>query len=249
MKKFILISIFMMLFTSLIFADTTTATSTLQITGYKSEKLFDSILKVYVYNTTSGQSSTTEFGSEIDILDGVAVADISDSLNGYINDYKDVFSIKVQTNLKSNINVNISVSPFISQDSTQSSVIKTIYSLTTSNGTYTYYKKSGSGRSGTYYIYTGSWNPNSLILTVGDNGDKNSTNYTIVQSISAKKQSGSGSPSSYTIPDDYIVLYPAEENRTIDSMIYVKMKLNTTLDNILPNVKYVAPVIITVSTE
>ncbi len=247
MKKIILICMFIMLFTSLLFADT--ATSTLQITGYKNMP-DEGILRVYVYNTTSSSSSTTEVGKEIDILDGVAATSIDTSLNNYITSYKDVFSIKIQTNLNKKVKIEINVNPFTSQGTT-SSVIPTIYKFSTTAGTYTTLNASriptSSSRSRYYFKYTATMTiDNSTVNASSSEGTA-----TISQSISAGYASSSSSYywNSYTVPTTYETLYPNDTNATVDSTINVTMKLNTELDNILTNVKYVAPVKITVTME
>lgn len=231
MKRFTLISIFIMLFTSLLFADTKTSTATLQITGYKNMPN-DGILRVYVYNTTSSTSSTTEVGKEIDV---------SDLLDSYISSSKDVFSIKVQTNLNKTITLTITVAPFTSQGTTES-VISTRYSFTTSAGTYTTTKSYSSY----YYKYSASMSSDKSTITVSALGSTGTA--TITQTISGQYRYR-GTWYDYTIPSTSDVLYPNDENATVDSTISVKMKLNTTKTEILANVKYVAPVIITVSAE
>lgn len=222
-----------MLFTSLLFADTKTSTATLQITGYKNMPN-DGILRVYVYNTTSSTSSTTEVGKEIDV---------SDLLDSYISSRKDVFSIKVQTNLNKTITLTITVAPFTSQE-TAESVISTSYGFTTTAGTYTTTEKYNDH----YYKYSANMSTDKSTITVSALGSTGTA--TITQTISGQRQrSSSESWSSYTIPSTYDVLSPNDENATVDSTISVKMKLNTTKTDILANVKYIAPVIITVSAE
>lgn len=231
MKRFTLISIFIMLFTALLFADTKTSTATLQITGYKNMPN-DGILRVYVYNTTSSTSSTTEVGKEIDV---------SDLLDSYISTSKDVFSIKVQTNLNKTITLTITVAPFTSQE-TAESVISTSYRFTTTAGTYTTTKSYSSY----YYRYSAGMSTDKSTITVSALGSTGTA--TITQTISGQYRYR-GNWYDYTIPSTYNVLYPNDKNATVDSTISVKMKLNTTKTDILANVKYVAPVIITVSAE
>ncbi len=245
MKKIILICMFIMLFTSLLFA-AESATSTLQITGYKNIP-DEGILRVYVYNTTSSSSSTTEVGKEIDILDGVDATSIDTSLQSYITSYKDVFSIKIQTNLKNPVKIEINVNPFTSQGTT-SSVIPTSYEFSTTAGTYTTSEKHQSSSWSDYYYfkYTATMGIDKSTVTVSESESTGTA--TITQSISAQYKYRNRWYN-YSIPSSYDTLYPNDTNATVDSMIYVTMKLNTELDNILTNVKYVAPVKITVTME
>lgn len=246
MKKIILICMFIMLFASLLFA-AESATSTLQITGYKNIP-DEGILRVYVYNTTSSSSSTTEVGKEIDILDGVDATSIDTSLQNYITNYKDVFSIKIQTNLNKKVKIEINVNPFTSQGTT-SSVIPTSYEFSTSPGTYETDNDYYYNRRYYYFKYSASMSNDKSTVTVSDSSSTDTA--TITQSISGFRKSSyySSNWSTHTIPSSYDTLYPNDTNATVDSMIYVTMKLNTELDNILTNVKYVAPVKITVTME
>ena len=235
MKKLMFVVVFIVLFGALLFADT--STSTLEIKGYKLSNMPDGILRVYVYNTTSTQDLT-----KADLVSNQI--DVSDYLSNYISGSKDVFSIKVQTNLNKTVIIKVTVAPFTSQDSEHSSVISTSYNFSTSPGTYettTYY-------SYYYYKYSGNMSNDKSTVTVSDSSSTDTV--TIRQSILGYRKSRYGwSWQTYNIPVKYETLYPNDEKATVDSTIAVKMKLNTTLNDITPNVQYVAPVVIEVSIQ
>lgn len=235
MKKLMFVVVFIVLFGALLFADT--STSTLEIKGYKLSNMPDGILRVYVYNTTSTQDLT-----KADLVSNQI--DLSDYLSNYISGSKDVFSIKVQTNLNKTVIIKVTVAPFTSQDSEHSSVISTSYNFSTSPGTYettTYY-------SYYYYKYSGNMSNDKSTVTVSDSSSTDTV--TIRQSILGYRKSRYGwSWQTYNIPVTYETLYPNDEKATVDSTIAVKMKLNTTLNDITPNVQYVAPVVIEVSIQ
>lgn len=236
MKKLMFVVVFIVLFGALLFADT--STSTLEIKGYKLSNMPDGILRVYVYNTTSTQDLTNA-----DLVSNQI--DVSDYLSNYISGSKDVFSIKVQTNLNKTVIIKVTVAPFTSQDSEHSSVISTSYNFSTSPGTYettTYY-------SYYYYKYSGNMSNDKSTVTVSDSSSTDTV--TIRQSILGycKSRYYGWSWQTYNIPVTYETLYPNDEKATVDSTIAVKMKLNTTLNDITPNVQYVAPVVIEVSIQ
>ena len=246
MKKLILVTVFLVFVASLIFANATTSVATLTIEGYKlSEAPEEGTLRVYVYDTSSSDSTTI-------VADKV---DITNYLSNYISGFKDVFSVKIQTNLNKKITVSISVSPFISQDTTKS-VIKTSYYLTKDEGSYTASSTTSDyyGTYTTYYKYTASMNVSDSSFTnsssgktVGNSASTDSATVQITQTISAKSGFRSDIINrSYSLKNetlDYI------EKNTVDSMIYMQMKLNTTTDKITANVEYKAPVTITVSIQ
>lgn len=235
MKKLMFVVVFIVLFGALLFADT--STSTLEIKGYKLSNMPDGILRVYVYNTTSTQDLT-----KADLVSNQI--DVSDDLSNYISGSKDVFSIKVQTNLNKTVIIKVTVAPFTSQDSEHSSVISTSYNFSTSPGTYettTYY-------SSYYYKYSGNMSNDKSTVTVSDSSSTDTV--TIRQSILGYRKRRYGwSWQTYNIPVTYETLYPNDDKATVDSTIAVKMKLNTTLNDITPNVQYVAPVVIEVSIQ
>ena len=211
---------------------------TLTIKGYKLGNLpADGILRVYVYDTTSSESSTTKVDDELDV---------TNYLNNYISGFKNIFSIKIQTNLVSPISVVINFSPFTSQDKTKTS-ISTSYYLKTSAGSYTNANK----KSSYYYTYSASMStfPDSFKNSSGVTVSTSSSNATVSQSISAKRgKNKNGINYTYTLTSK-TTLDNIDSNATVDSTIYVYMKLNTTYNDILANVKYIAPVKITVTTE
>lgn len=243
MKKLMFVVVFIVLFGALLFADT--STSTLEIKGYKLSNMPDGILRVYVYNTTSTQDLT-----KADLVSNQI--DVSDYLSNYISGSKDVFSIKVQTNLNKTVIIKVTVAPFTSQDSEHSSVISTSYNFSTSPGTYQ--TTSSHYYDNIYYYdfkYSASMNNDKSTVTVSDSSSTDTA--TIRQSISGQRRSIIGIIigiwSNHTIPSSYETLYPNDDRATVDSTISVKMKLNTILNDITPNVQYVAPVVIEVSIQ
>lgn len=239
MKKLMFVVVFIVLFGALLFADT--STSTLEIKGYKLSNMPDGILRVYVYNTTSTQDLT-----KADLVSNQI--DVSDYLSNYISGSKDVFSIKVQTNLNKTVIIKVTVAPFTSQDSEHSSVISTSYNFSTSPGTYQTTTRHYYNYRNYYFKYSASMNNDKSTVTVSDSNGTDTA--TIRQSISGQRRTGtSGSWSNHTIPSSYETLYPNDDKATVDSTIAVKMKLNTALDDITPNVEYVAPVVIEVSIQ
>lgn len=239
MKKLMFVVVFIVLFGALLFADT--STSTLEIKGYKLSNMPDGILRVYVYNTTSTQDLT-----KADLVSNQI--DVSDYLSNYISGSKDVFSIKVQTNLNKTVIIKVTVAPFTSQDSEHSSVISTSYNFSTSPGTYQTTTQHYYNYRYYYFKYSASMNKDKSTVTVSDSNSTDTA--TIRQSISGQRRTRtSGSWSNHTIPSSYETLYPNDEKATVDSTIAVKMKLNTTLNDITPNVQYVAPVVIEVSIQ
>ena len=265
-KKLIIFALIFIVSVSFIFADSDDATLTIQ--GYKNPDLpTDGTLKLYVYNTMSSQSSTTEVSGDLDV---------TSSLSTYISAFTDIFSIKLQTNLKSNVSLSVKFSPFISQDKNKN-VISTSYYLKASGTDYiNNYKTSSDRGRKTYYFIKHS--PSFTITptdfknstsgyTVSADEDGNATTATaeIVQTISSTSgsaQSSGGPRGSSSVDADDVTNWSTYSNQTssetleniatdgtVDSMIYVKMKLNTTLNAILANVNYQAPVIITVSVE
>lgn len=250
MKKLMFVVVFIVLFGALLFADT--STSTLEIKGYKLSNMPDGILRVYVYNTTSTQDLT-----KADLVSNQI--DVSDYLSNYISGSKDVFSIKVQTNLNKTVIIKVTVAPFTSQDSEHSSVISTTYSLSQSPGYYVTtesYPSGSSWWSTNYYYYrynaSATVSPSYINATDATSADNYST--ITLKMASARRstnrntlvRSATGG-SSYTLTGE--TLYPIENGATVDSTIAVKMKLNTTLNDITPNVQYVAPVVIEVSIQ
>ena len=224
--------------------------TTLDIKAYKLGDLpQDGILRVYVYNTSSdNQSSTTQVEDQLDI---------TSYLKSYISGFRNVFSIKIQTNLVSPISVVINFSPFTSQDKTKTS-ISTSYYLSTSAGSYT---NTSSKRDSSYYYYY--YKYSASMTTSPDSFEDSSSGTTVSTGTSSATVSQSISAKRYGTYDYYFnygedysltsttTLDNIDSNKTVDSMIYVYMKLNdiTYDDGIVANVKYVAPVKITVTTE
>lgn len=261
-KKLIIFALIFIVSVSFIFADSDDATLTIQ--GYKNPDLpTDGTLKLYVYNTMSSQSSTTEVSGDLDV---------TSSLSTYISAFTDIFSIKLQTNLKSNVSLSVKFSPFISQDKNKN-VISTSYYLKASGTDYTnnYNTESSysgwGGSSSTYYFIkhspsisitpTGFTNSSSG-YTVSVDEDEKATTATaeIVQTITSTYGTASRNSAdsvrkwrTYSNQTSSETLENIATDGTVDSMIYVKMKLNTTLNAIFANVNYQAPVIITVSVE
>ncbi len=237
-----MIALILISFVSFVFA-VNSDEATLTIKGYKNEDLpADSTLRVYVYNT-SGQSSTTAVDKKIDI---------TDYLSSYLS-FKDIFSIKIQTNMNKTIKISIAVSPFTNQDD-KTDVISTSYYLTTSAGSYD--SSSSYNSSGDYYykheasfsVSPSDFENNSTGYSVGSDGSSKSASADLKETVNSsyKKKKGRNW---YTYSPKGDVL-DGMSSSTIDSMIYVKMKLNvTSLDNINANVQYLAPVTIMVSTE
>ncbi len=250
MKKFTLFTVILLLFTSLIYADY--SETELKIEGYKLSNMPKTgILRVYVFNTSSSKDSDTSVNNQINLSDYIA---------NYISGYKDVFSIKVQTNLARTITIKITANPFVYWETsttengvttkTAKSVLKTSYKLTSSSGTYTTSKT----YSDYYYKYTSNVSTSSQATTLGKNNSTVSASTIATLTLSAQHSSDNNdwsywsSVSSIPVNNNTDkVLKNIEENATIDSMIYVTMKLGTTSNNILPNVQYVAPITITVS--
>ena len=244
-RKLLIIALILISFASFVFA-ANSDTATLTIKGYKNEDLpSDSTLRVYVYNTISGQSSTTAVDKKIDI---------TDYLSSYLN-FKDIFSIKLQTNMNKTIKISIAVSPFTNQDD-KTDVISTSYYLTTAAGSYD--SSSSSYSSGDYYYYykhvasfsvsPSDFENSSTGYSVGSDGSSKSAFADLQETVNSSYKRKNGR-TWYTYSPTRNVL-DGMSSSTIDSMIYVKMKLNvTSLDNINANVQYLAPVTITVSTE
>lgn len=230
------------------------AITTLNIRAYKLGNLpQDGILRVYVYNTsTDNQSSTTQVKDQGQL-------DVTKYLENYISGFRNVFSIKIQTNLVSPIKIVINFNPFTSQDNTKA-VIPTSYYLDTKAGSYA--NKSSSGAYSSYgsyryyyyyYRYSASMttSPNSFEDSSSGATVSTSSSATVNQGITIQRKADSRGSSwgSYTPTSDTTLDY-IDSDKTVDSMIYVYMKLNDiTYDNIIANVQYIAPVKITVTTE
>lgn len=244
MKKLMFVVVFIVLFGALLFADT--STSTLEIKGYKLSNMPDGILRVYVYNTTSTQDLT-----KADLVSNQI--DVSDYLSNYISGSKDVFSIKVQTNLNKTVIIKVTVAPFTSQD-TAKSVISTTYSLSQSAGYYVTTGSYYSSRRYYYYRYNASATVSPSYITATDATSADNYSEITLRMASARRSTNrstlvnsSTGGSSYSLTGE--TLYPIEDRATVDSTISVKMKLNTILNDITPNVQYVAPVVIEVSIQ
>lgn len=219
------------------------AITTLNIRAYKLGNLpQDGILRVYVYNTsTDNQSSTTQVKDQGQL-------DVTKYLENYISGFRNVFSIKIQTNLVSPIKIVINFNPFTSQDNTKA-VISTIYNLDTKAGSYT----NSSKKNNYYYKYSASMttSPNSFEDSSSGTTVSTSSSAIVNQGITIQRKADSKGSSwgSYTPTSDTTLDY-IDSDKTVDSMIYVYMKLNNiTYDNIIANVQYIAPVKITVTTE
>jgi hypothetical protein len=228
--------------------------TTLDIKAYKLGDLpQDGILRVYVYNTSSNeQSSTTQVENQLDI---------TSYLKDYISGFRNVFSIKIQTNLVSSISVVINFSPFTSQDKTKTSISTSYYlDTTTAAGSYTNASsKRDSSSSYYYYKYSASMTTKPTSFEDSSSGTTVSTgasSATVSQSISAKRNKYGTNDYYFNYwGEDYALsskttLDNIDSNKTVDSTIYVYMKLNDiTYEGIVANVQYVAPVKITVTTE
>ena len=244
-RKLLIIALILISFVSFVFA-ANSDTATLTIKGYKNEDLpSDSTLRVYVYNTISGQSSTTAVDKKIDI---------TDYLSSYLS-FKDIFSIKLQTNMNKTIKISIAVSPFTNQDD-KTDVISTSYYLTTKAGSYD--SSSSYYSSGSYYykheasfsVSPSDFENSSTGCSVGSEGSSKSASVALEEAIKSSRKKKRDSESEWSTYSPTRNVLDGMSSSTIDSMIYVKMKLNvTSLDNINANVQYLAPVTITVSTE
>ncbi len=225
------------------------AITTLNIRAYKLGNLpQDGILRVYVYNTsTDNQSSTTQVKDQGQL-------DVTKYLENYISGFRNVFSIKIQTNLVSPIKIVINFNPFTSQDNTKA-VISTSYYLKTDAGSYTNSRSKWDNSSSYYYYYKYSasmtTSPNSFEDSSSGTTVSTSSSAIVNQGITIQRKADSRGSSwgSYTPTSDTTLDY-IDSDKTVDSMIYVYMKLNDiTYDNIIANVQYIAPVKITVTTE
>lgn len=284
MKKLFLVPLFCLIIPSLLFADsdgqtsaddqsssnTKSSSATLTIKGYKkSTEPTEGTLKVYIYDTRSSTSSTTSVSDSLDVTDYV-----KKTTNNYISDYKDIFSIKIETNLKNPVKISIRFSPFVSQSEKQD-IIPTSYSLTYSGASFqgTYEEENGSGggwwgntTTTTYSIkHTPSTEDGkstySAEASIDDSGNVAFAYVNIVQKITSQKMKSNGfgnkNWSNYTNSSSSTTLEHIDSN-TIKSLINVKMKLvpteaqrtaHSTTNGITPNIQYVAPVTITVSIE
>ena len=263
MKKILFVFAFLIILcSSLVFADTS---ATLTIRGYKSAKEdtlpTEGNLIVSVYDTRTSQTSTASVGDQVDI---------TDDLENYKTAFKDIFAIKLQTNLKANVTVSIQFSPFINQKK-KSDKISTNYKLTANGTDYTYlYNQKKSMWTTYYYSYFVKHSPSLAVGTTTLNTSSGyevsaskTTTADIVQTIAtytATKRSYSDYPTisdvsdsdwyEYSDTSNSETLYKIEENAYVESMIYVQMKLD--LDSnyeIATNVDYKAPVKITVSAQ
>ena len=277
MKKLFLVSLFCLIIASLLFADsdgqtpaddqsssnTKSSSATLTIKGYKkSKEPTEGTLKVYIYDTRSSSSSTTSVSDSLDVTDYV-----KKTTDNYISDYKDVFSINIETNLKKSVKISIKFSPFVSQSEKQD-IIPTNYSLTYSGKAFqgTYEEKNGGfwSPTTTYYIkHTPSTKDGastySAEASIDDSGNVAFAYVNIVQKITSQKKRSNGNKnwSDYTDSSSSTTLAHIDSD-TIKSSINVQMKLVPTeaqktahskTNGITPNIQYVAPVTITVSIE
>ena len=265
MKKILFVFAFLIILcSSLVFADTS---ATLTIRGYKSAREdtlpTEGNLIVSVYDTRTSQTSTASVGDQVDI---------TDDLENYKTAFKDIFAIKLQTNLKANVTVSIQFSPFINQKK-KSDKISTNYKLTANGTDYTYLynqEEKSYFMWPTYYSYFVKHSPSLAVGTTTLNTSSGyevsaskTTTADIVQTIATYTATETSYRAYPTISDvsdsdwyEYSdtsnseTLYKIEENAYVESMIYVQMKLD--LDSnyeIATNVDYKAPVKITVSAQ
>ena len=266
MKKILFVFAFLIILcSSLVFADTS---ATLTIRGYKNSTKQDNLptegLIISVYDTRVTQSFTSLVTDRITITDDLGY-------DYYKTDYNDIFSIKIQTNLKANVSVDIQFSPFINQGDTND-YIPTSYKLTASGTDYinpNYYETSGKNSNKKYYFIK--YVPSFTNASSEVSGITTATTVNITQTITVETGSaeaiatGSGwnSTTTYSAPSvDAVTSWSSytssSSSETLDyigdayveSMIYVQMKLD--LDSnyeIATNVDYKAPVKITVSAQ
>ena len=261
MKKRLFLICCCLVFASLLFADAQSSDATLTVKGYKeASDPSEGTLRIYIYDTRSSTSSTTQVSDELDITNY-----ITKSSGNYISSFKDVFRIYLRSNLNKKVTVSIAFSPFVS-DSEKKDVLPTAYYMTLNAGSYE--RNRSSGTSYKYATTLTVSNEDFLDTTsgcvVGSSGKNETTAVSVLQEVTTKQrktQGGGyygGSSSSYTdfTPTNYVL--DGMSNYTIDSTIYVKMKLvpteeqktaHSSTNGITPNVNYVAPVTITVSIE
>lgn len=273
-KKLILICC-CFIFASLLFADTQSSDATLTVKGYKeADTPSEGTLKVYIYDTRSRTSSTTQVSDELDITSYV-------KSNNYISGFKDVFRIYLQSNLNKKVTVSIAFSPFVS-DSEKQDIIPTAYYMSLNAGTYesSDYSYSYSYSTGSYTQYKYQYATTLTVsnedfsdstsgCVVGSGGKKETIAVSVLQEVTTKqrKTQGGRGGSSYTdfTPTEYVLDgmtsssgYYGSSSSTLNSTIYVKMKLvpteaqktaHSSTSGITPNVEYTAPVTITVSIE
>lgn len=269
-KKLILICC-CFIFASLLFADTQSSDATLTVKGYKeADTPSEGTLKVYIYDTRSRTSSTTQVSDELDITSYV-------KSNNYISGFKDVFRIYLQSNLNKKVTVSIAFSPFVS-DSEKQDIIPTAYYMSLNAGTYESSQYSASSGSKTSYMYkyattltvsNEDFSDTTSGCVVGSGGKKETIAVSVLQEVTTKqrKTQGGRGGSSYTdfTPTGYVLDgmtsssgYYGSSSSTLNSTIYVKMKLvpteaqktaHSSTSGITPNVEYTAPVTITVSIE
>ena len=266
MKKILFVFAFLIILcSSLVFADTS---ATLTIRGYKSAKEdtlpTEGNLIVSVYDTRTSQTSTASVGDQVDI---------TDDLENYKTAFKDIFAIKLQTNLKANVTVSIQFSPFINQKK-KSDKISTNYKLTANGTDYinpNYYKTSGNNSNKKYYFIK--YVPSFTNASSEVSGITTATTVNIAQTITVEKGSAKAiatttgpawnSTTTYSDPSvdavtSWSTYKSSSSSETLDyigdayveSVIYVQMKLD--LDSnyeIATNVDYKAPVKITVSAQ
>lgn len=268
MKKTLFVFTFLIILcSSLVFADTS---ATLTIRGYKNSTKKDTLptegLIISVYDTRVTQSFTSLVTDRITITDDLGY-------DYYKTDYNDIFSVKIQTNLKANVSVDIQFSPFINQED-KNDYIPTSYKLTASGTDYInpkYYNTSGRNSNQKYYFIK--YIPSFTNASSEVSGITTATTVNITQTITGKTgsakaiatttSSGWNSTTTYSAPSvdavtSWSTYTSSSSSETLDyigdayveSVIYVQMKLDLASNyKIATNVDYKAPVKITVSAQ
>ena len=271
MKK--LVGFAFVLFLIVSFAFAASSNATLNISAYKNQSNLpsDGTIKVYIYDARESSSSSTEISGDLDISSYV-----KNTSGNYIDALKDIFSIKIQSNLNKEVNIAVTFSPFI--NSTDSSdIIPTTYYLKLNDGTYTSKQKVSGGSDSYYYNYATTLEPKSDSTnftgssgyTVGSGGKAEKKTASIDLQVTTMQRKKNKNNSWNDFKTSYEVLpgmnYETTSwsatttyNYTIESTIKVQMKLvptesqktaHSNTNGITPNVQYVAPVTIMVTIE
>ncbi len=247
---FILISMM-----AILFADTTTETTSFEMSAYLDAELPDLDYTITVSNYET--SSITGFTNEYDISDTLTSSSLS---------IASALVITIESNLVSEIPVEITFSPFVNQkDSTDLVSIKYTYttgSFSTVQGS----NKVNSGNSSYSYRYT----PGLTLVDSSDTTISSGSTFTTgtsgetvtlthyIATIQYKKsggggkggQGGSGSTSwtTTTMPSGYTTLPGFADGQVLTTTAYFALSLESdAYDNLAANIDYAATIVLTIT--
>ena len=237
---FILISMM-----AILFADTTTETTSFEMSAYLDAELPDLDYTITVSNYET--SSITGFTNEYDISDTLTSSSLS---------IASALVITIESNLVSEIPVEITFSPFVNQkDSTDLVSIKYTYttgSFSTVQGS----NKINNGKNSYYYKYT----PGLTLVDSSDTTISSGSTFTTgtsgetvtlthyIATIQYKKSGFGGSWTTTTMPSGYTTLPGFADGQVLTTTAYFALSLESdAYDNLAANIDYAATIVLTIT--